>query len=170
MTQSPPTGDLVASHLRSACLDWDGKPMADEEEPRIILSCRVLREAAEAITTLERELEEVRDQRVGALAAIADIREVTGLGAGPMLSDLARAVQIQLGKYAHAADTAKAERDALQAEVERLKEALKLCQSVLAMMTAPDAIRSTSVMHAWTHAVEAEATARAALQVEESKG
>jgi hypothetical protein len=41
--------------------------------------------------------------------------------------------------------------------------ALKEATNALAMMTAPDAIRATSVQHAWAQAVAAEATARAAL-------
>jgi hypothetical protein len=44
-----------------------------------------------------------------------------------------------------------------------LLEALKACQHSLAMMTAPAAIQSTSVMDAWTHAVAAETKARAAI-------
>jgi hypothetical protein len=46
---------------------------------------------------------------------------------------------------------------------EQMAEALRACQSALAMMIAPDAIKSTSVLHAFTQAVEAECKARAAL-------
>lgn len=41
--------------------------------------------------------------------------------------------------------------------------ALQECQTVLAMLTEPEAIRSTTVYHAWGQAVAAEAKARAAL-------
>jgi len=44
-----------------------------------------------------------------------------------------------------------------------LLEALRKCQAALAMLTAPDAIKSSSVLHAWAHCVEAEAAARAAI-------
>jgi hypothetical protein len=44
-----------------------------------------------------------------------------------------------------------------------LLEALKCCQSALAMVTAPDTIRSTSVTVAWATCIAAEAQARAAL-------
>lgn len=62
-------------------------------------------------------------------------------------------------------ETAEAEQRATRAEAlnGRLMEALKTAQTVLAMMIAPDAIKSTTVQHAWAHAIEAEAKARAAL-------
>lgn len=44
-----------------------------------------------------------------------------------------------------------------------LVEALEKCQRALAMLTEPEAIEGSSVQHAWAHAVEAEAAARAAL-------
>ena len=44
-----------------------------------------------------------------------------------------------------------------------LYDALNQCQAALAMLTAPDAIKATTTMHAWAAAVEAEAKARAAL-------
>ncbi len=47
--------------------------------------------------------------------------------------------------------------------VEPLVGALEHCQSALAMMTAPDAIKTTSVLHAFAQATEAECKARAAL-------
>lgn len=43
--------------------------------------------------------------------------------------------------------------------------ALKAAQSALAMMIAPDAIKNTSVLHAFTNATEAEAKARAAIRL-----
>lgn len=42
-------------------------------------------------------------------------------------------------------------------------EALKLCQQALAMMIAPNAIRQTTVLHAFAVATEAEAKARAVI-------
>lgn len=42
-------------------------------------------------------------------------------------------------------------------------DALRLCQRTLAMLTAPDAIRSTTVHSAWAQAVEAELKARNAI-------
>lgn len=47
--------------------------------------------------------------------------------------------------------------------VEPLVEALEHCQSALAMMIAPDAIKTTSVLHAFAQATEAECKARTAL-------
>lgn len=47
--------------------------------------------------------------------------------------------------------------------VEPLVEALEHCQSALAMMIAPEAIKSTSVLHAFAQATEAECRARAAI-------
>jgi hypothetical protein len=47
--------------------------------------------------------------------------------------------------------------------VREMHDALSLCQHALAMLTAPDAIRSTTVHHAWAQAVMAETRARAAL-------
>ena len=44
-----------------------------------------------------------------------------------------------------------------------LFDALKAAQSALAMMTQPNAIEHTTVLHAYTQAVEAEAKARTAL-------
>jgi hypothetical protein len=78
-------------------------------------------EAADRIDALERELDE---GRVGAIAAIADIRKVTGLGAKPMLTELAAAIKVLLSKYAFERDEARQQRDTSQAEVTRLKEAL----------------------------------------------
>jgi hypothetical protein len=46
--------------LREACTDWNGTLMQDAEEPRVIPDCATLREAADRISTLERELEEAR--------------------------------------------------------------------------------------------------------------
>lgn len=51
---------------------------------------------------------------------------------------------------------------------EQMAEALRACQSALAMMIAPDAIQSTSVLHAFTQATEAECKARAALSAWEA--
>ncbi len=45
-----------------------------------------------------------------------------------------------------------------------LLAALTLCQSALAMMIAPDAIQSSTVLNAFAQATEAEAKARAAIQ------
>lgn len=42
--------------------------------------------------------------------------------------------------------------------------ALRASQAALAMLTAPDAIKSTSVQHAWAQAVEAESKVRAAIE------
>lgn len=50
--------------------------------------------------------------------------------------------------------------DAVTAE---LIAALRQCQSALAMMVAPDAIKQTTVVNAWAAAFAAEAAARAAL-------
>lgn len=50
-----------------------------------------------------------------------------------------------------------------------LLEALSAAQAALAMMTAPDAIKATSVQHAWAQAVEAEAKARAAIAKAEGR-
>lgn len=47
--------------------------------------------------------------------------------------------------------------------VEPLVEALEQCQSALAMVIAPEAIKSTSVLHAFAQATEAERKARAAI-------
>lgn len=44
-----------------------------------------------------------------------------------------------------------------------LLAALTLCQSALAMMIAPDAIKNTTVLNAFAQANEAEAKSRAAL-------
>ncbi len=46
---------------------------------------------------------------------------------------------------------------------EQMAAALRACQFALAMVIAPDAIKSTSVLHAFTQATEAECKARAAL-------
>ena len=50
-----------------------------------------------------------------------------------------------------------------QSDIARLTEACRAAQGALAMMTEPDAIKSTSVQHAWAQAVAAEADCRAAL-------
>ncbi len=51
----------------------------------------------------------------------------------------------------------------LIASAPNLLEALKLCQSALATMIAPDAIKSTTVINAFAQATEADAKARAAI-------
>lgn len=48
--------------------------------------------------------------------------------------------------------------------VERLAEALKECQSALAALTTPEAIKETNVASAWANCVAAEAKARSALK------
>lgn len=45
-----------------------------------------------------------------------------------------------------------------------LLDALRECQTALAMVVAPDAIRQTTAMHAFAHAISAESKARAALE------
>ena len=55
----------------------------------------------------------------------------------------------------------KGQVEAGAARIKELEEALRTCQVALAMMTDPDAIKSTTTMHAWAHAVEAERKARA---------
>lgn len=57
----------------------------------------------------------------------------------------------------------EARRDEHAARAQLLETALRRCQSVLAMMIQPDAIKNSSVLHAFTQATEAEAIARAAL-------
>lgn len=49
------------------------------------------------------------------------------------------------------------------ATIEGLREALTTCHEALKMLTAPDAIRTTTVGHAWAQAVAAELAARKAL-------
>jgi hypothetical protein len=44
-----------------------------------------------------------------------------------------------------------------------LVKALEECRATLAMLTEPKEIRSSSVQHAWAHAVDAERKARSAL-------
>jgi len=64
------------------------------------------------------------------------------------------------------AEAAVAKYDELAARadlVEPLVEALEHCQSALAMIISPDAINSTSVLHAFAQATEAECKARAAI-------
>lgn len=51
-----------------------------------------------------------------------------------------------------------------------LVEALEHCQSALAMVIAPDAIKSSTVMHAFAQAIEAECKARTALSRFEKAG
>ena len=52
--------------------------------------------------------------------------------------------------------------------VDEMAKALEHCQSALAMIIAPDAIKTTSVLHAFAQATEAECNARAALQAYEA--
>lgn len=47
--------------------------------------------------------------------------------------------------------------------VERMAEALKECQSALATLTTPEAIKATNVASAWVSCVAAESKARTAL-------
>ena len=51
----------------------------------------------------------------------------------------------------------------LIAAAPELLDALRQCQSALAMMVAPDAIKSTSVLHAFAQVTAAEVVARAAI-------
>jgi hypothetical protein len=50
-----------------------------------------------------------------------------------------------------------------EARLKEAEELLRLCQSTLAMMVAPDAIKQASVVHAYAQAVEAESKCRAFL-------
>ena len=50
-----------------------------------------------------------------------------------------------------------------------LLEALKACQSVLAMIISPDAINQTTVINAFTAATAAEIKARAAITCAEGQ-
>jgi hypothetical protein len=50
-----------------------------------------------------------------------------------------------------------------QKDIAALADALADCQSVLAMMVAPNAIKRTTVLTAWAAATEAEAKARSVL-------
>ncbi len=52
----------------------------------------------------------------------------------------------------------------LEAERDRLREALQSAQTVLAMMVNPETIKTTTVLHAYAQAVEAETRARQALK------
>jgi hypothetical protein len=49
------------------------------------------------------------------------------------------------------------------ARIHALEEALEQCRAALAMMIEPETIQETSTLRAWSHAVEAERVARAAL-------
>lgn len=51
----------------------------------------------------------------------------------------------------------------LIAAAPELLDALRQCQSALAMMVAPDAIKSTSVLHAFAQVTAAEVVARAVI-------
>jgi hypothetical protein len=53
--------------------------------------------------------------------------------------------------------------DALEGSHDQLIEALEKAQKTLAMLTEPDAIKSTRVHEAWAQAVEAELACRNAL-------
>lgn len=50
-----------------------------------------------------------------------------------------------------------------KADIEQLGSALRLCQSALANLIRPDAIKDTTVLNAFAQVVEAEARARTAL-------
>lgn len=100
-------------------------------------------EAAARIEALERERAALRDER-------DSLSSIVSSG----IDDVAGA----------ALDDAESALAASQAEASRLREALKLCQSALEMMVGPEAVRASTVMHAWAHGVEAEAVARAALE------
>ena len=109
-----------AVHLEPA-----GEPYADEISD--------LREAADTITRL---VEEAAAPPVGALKAIADIREVTGLGAKPMLTELAAAVKTLLSKYAYERD---AKHQMFLYEAEKHSEWLEKCRAAEARAAASEA-------------------------------
>lgn len=58
------TDDLV-DRLRERCVDYDGSQMRDAEEPRGLVTCGELREAANVITALEGALRLIRNHWAG---------------------------------------------------------------------------------------------------------
>ena len=42
----------LVERLRAACIDWNDTPMQDAEEPRVILDCATMREAADGLTAI----------------------------------------------------------------------------------------------------------------------
>lgn len=56
--------------------------------------------------------------------------------------------------------------ESLSRDLAEARAALGVCQSALAMMIAPDAIKQTTVIHAFAAATEAEARARSVLSTQ----
>lgn len=137
----------LVERLRAACV---GHPHAKIAWPH-----RLLHEAADTITRL---VEEAAAPPVGALKAIADIREVTGLGAKPMLTELATAVKTLLSRYAFERDEARQQLAASEAKVAELQEALTRMTRRFELYAGPND------MHAGHHDLELLTAARRALE------
>jgi hypothetical protein len=57
MTTKPDYAELV-ERLRGLCIDWSGEPIVDGSTPRIETDCGTLRQAADAIASLQAERDE----------------------------------------------------------------------------------------------------------------
>ena len=192
MTDSPPTGELVARLLAASAIfddiraihanaeDGDCEPhwslQGEAEEARALAS-----EAADAITTLERELEEAR-KKAGKLHDYANMRDwqVTDMRAALMpfaqekmpslkmteiaynsfglrclMSPMAIARQKAIAALRDGPSPAEAALTASQAEVEKLKEALK------PFAEAADSIDDTEGdrIEMWEHPASMQVTA-----------
>lgn len=52
----------IVERLQEVCTDWDGSQMKDAEEPRAWLSVGEIREAANEIASLRKQLEDARSE------------------------------------------------------------------------------------------------------------
>lgn len=145
MTQSPPTGELVARLREGTTIRLSETAATYIPPPKLQI------EAADAITTLERERDEARALNNKYAWERDKAREERD--AAERRSEAFWKPQIT----------------ASQAQVERLKDALHIAEAVLRNHPTPFSTTDGGAIDL-TSAEEAAAIARAALQVEESNG
>ena len=79
MTSNPANVQDIVEALREACVDWNGAPMPDAEEPRRLFLSGELRQAADEIERLRAALADKSDVRE-ALEAVNEVVRAMRVG------------------------------------------------------------------------------------------
>lgn len=152
----------LCERLEQAATDWNGESMPDGAEPRPMVTCGDLREAATALSTLSRKLAEARAERD---ACKRDYDGGYEAGAG----DMAGAVDAALAR-ALAAEAALASKDERIAALEKALERAAEDFRTIKTLNSHGASDQTYIGWLRSNAEQGERRARSALTVEKTDG